>query len=81
VRNEAGLRCTPVAQLNPYQNRWTIMARCTNKSEVRAPAAFAACVPLPSHSLRVSNQKARCQSPASRPRIEHLSPSRASDAA
>ncbi len=27
--------CTLISNLNPYQNRWTIMARITNKSDVR----------------------------------------------
>lgn len=35
VRNEAPAAIVPINQLNPYQNRWAIKARCTGKSDVR----------------------------------------------
>ncbi|KAL6841011.1 hypothetical protein ACP4OV_029271 [Aristida adscensionis] len=34
-RNEATSRVIPVAQLNPYQGRWTIKARVTAKTDIR----------------------------------------------
>jgi OB-fold nucleic acid binding domain len=34
-RHESGPRIMPIADLNPYQNRWTIKARVTGKGEVR----------------------------------------------
>ncbi|GMH33864.1 hypothetical protein BSKO_01698 [Bryopsis sp. KO-2023] len=35
ARNEAPAEITPIAHLNPYMNRWTIMGRCTNKADIR----------------------------------------------
>eukprot|EP00884_Botryococcus_braunii_P015981 jgi/Botrbrau1/3066/Bobra.0070s0059.1 len=35
VRNEAPPKLMPIASLNSYQNRWTIRARVTQKSDVR----------------------------------------------
>eukprot|EP00877_Chromochloris_zofingiensis_P013681 jgi/Chrzof1/8567/Cz03g15270.t1 len=35
VRDEAPARIIPISALNPYQGRWTIKARCTQKSEIR----------------------------------------------
>lgn len=35
VRNDAPLQIVPIGHLNPYMNRWTIVGRCTSKSEVR----------------------------------------------
>lgn len=35
VRNEAPAKIMKIRALNPYQNRWTIKARVTNKGEIR----------------------------------------------
>jgi hypothetical protein len=65
VRNEAGLRVMPISQLNPYQNRWTILARVTSKSEVRAaPRSHAG------PSWRASPTRARCEQPLA-PTLDH----------
>lgn len=40
VRDEAPARIIPISALNPYQGRWTIKARCTQKSEIRRYAAM-----------------------------------------
>lgn len=35
VRNEAPAQILDIDSLNPYQNRWTVKARVTNKSDIR----------------------------------------------
>jgi replication factor A1 len=35
ARNEAPAHIMPINALNSYQNRWTIKARVTNKSDIR----------------------------------------------
>jgi len=35
VRDEAPARIIPIRALNPYQGRWTIKARCSQKGNVR----------------------------------------------
>lgn len=40
ARNEAPSHIMPINALNSYQNRWTIKARVTNKSDIRRWAAM-----------------------------------------
>ena len=40
ARNEGPLSIMPINSLNSYQNRWTIKARVTNKSDIRRYVSF-----------------------------------------
>lgn len=35
ARNNAPAQIVPIAHLNPYMNRWTIIGRCTSKTDLR----------------------------------------------